>query len=170
VKVKTHPTWNIPRCRVFRNIPTVFIHPNTSSIRFRLRWLADLVTGMSRRPAVNGRDGGVEKKSLRGSVTPFNLAIVYLGLADRARALDYLERACASDSQWLAWLKNDRILDPLRAEPRFVASACYESVPIVATRTSVQIWAIVVPKRRGVWTDFRVRFTKCPWRCGCPRA
>ena len=56
-----------------------------------------------------------------GAKFPFNLAIVYLGLADRARALDYLERACASDSQWLAWLKNDRILDPLRAEPRFVA-------------------------------------------------
>src|ERR1035438_7127457 len=30
-KVKTHPTLNTPRCRVFRNIPTVFIQPNTSS-------------------------------------------------------------------------------------------------------------------------------------------
>jgi eukaryotic-like serine/threonine-protein kinase len=63
----------------------------------------------------------LKKRSLGGSVTPFNLALVYLGLGDRARALDYLERAYASDSQWLAWLKNDRIFDPLRSEPRFVA-------------------------------------------------
>ena len=63
----------------------------------------------------------LKKRSLRGSVTPFNLALVYLGLGDRARALDYLEKAYAADSQWLGWLKNDRTFDPLRSEPRFVA-------------------------------------------------
>ena len=44
-----------------------------------------------------------------------------LGLGDRARALDYLEQAYASDSQWLGWLRLDRTFDPLRSEPRFVA-------------------------------------------------
>ena len=34
----------------------------------------------------------VKKTSLQGYVPPFNLAIVYLGLGDRTRALDYLER------------------------------------------------------------------------------
>ena len=63
----------------------------------------------------------VKRRSLRGYVPPFNLAIVYLGLGDREHALDYLERAYASNSQWLGWLKADRIFDPLRAEPRFVA-------------------------------------------------
>lgn len=58
---------------------------------------------------------------MRGSVTAFNLALVSLGLGDRARALDYLERAYAADSQWLGWLKYDRTFDPLRSEPRFVA-------------------------------------------------
>ena len=61
------------------------------------------------------------KKSLRGSVTAFNLAIVHLGLGDRGRALDYLEQAYAADTQWLGWLKNDRTFDPLRSEPRFAA-------------------------------------------------
>jgi tetratricopeptide (TPR) repeat protein len=63
----------------------------------------------------------LKKRSLNGYVPPFNLAIVYLGLSDRARALEYLERAYAADSQWMIYLKGDRIFDPLRSEPRFVA-------------------------------------------------
>jgi tetratricopeptide (TPR) repeat protein len=60
-------------------------------------------------------------KSLRGYVPPFNLAIVYLGLGDRRRALDYLEQAHAVNSQWMIYLRGDRIFDPLRSEPRFIA-------------------------------------------------
>ena len=63
----------------------------------------------------------LKKRSLHGYVAPFNLAMVYLGLGDRGRALDYLEQAYASDSQWLGWLKEDKVFDPLRSEPRFTA-------------------------------------------------
>ena len=63
----------------------------------------------------------LKRVSLRGEVTPFNLAIVQLGFGDRGRALDYLERAYASDSQWMGWLNKDRMFDPLRSEPRFQA-------------------------------------------------
>jgi len=63
----------------------------------------------------------MKKSSLDGYVPPFNLAIVYLGLGDRAQALDYLERADAADSQWLIYIGGDRIFDPLRSDPRFVA-------------------------------------------------
>lgn len=63
----------------------------------------------------------LKKRSLHGYVPASNLALVYLGLGDRMRALDYLEQAYASDSQWMGWLKGDRIFDPLRSEPRFVA-------------------------------------------------
>ena len=63
----------------------------------------------------------MKTSSLRGYVPPFNLAIVYLGLGDRARALDNLERASEVDSQWLIYLRGDRIFDPLRSEPRFAA-------------------------------------------------
>jgi TolB-like protein len=63
----------------------------------------------------------VKAASLHGYVPPFNLAIVYLGLGERARALDYLEQAYDADSQWMIYLRGDRIFDPLRSEHRFAA-------------------------------------------------
>jgi adenylate cyclase len=63
----------------------------------------------------------LKSKAVRGYVSPFNLALVYLGLGDRERALSYLEQSNAADSQWLGWLKGDRNFDPLRSDPRFVA-------------------------------------------------
>jgi serine/threonine-protein kinase len=62
----------------------------------------------------------LKSKALRGYVSPFNLAVVYLGLGDRERAVSYLEQSYAADSQWLGWLKIDHIFDPLRSDPRFV--------------------------------------------------
>ena len=44
-----------------------------------------------------------------------------LGLGDRVRALDNLERALAADSQMMPWIGRDAIFDPIRSEPRFVA-------------------------------------------------
>jgi len=63
----------------------------------------------------------LKKMSKDGTVLPFNLALVYLGLGDRPRALDHLERAFAADSQMMAWIGRDAIFDPIRSEPRFVA-------------------------------------------------
>ena len=63
----------------------------------------------------------LKEKSLRGTPTAFNLALVHLGLGDHARALSELERAHATDSEWLGWLGLDRTFDPLRSEPRFAA-------------------------------------------------
>jgi len=63
----------------------------------------------------------LRKLSPRGSVTPFNLALVALGQGDHGRAISYLEQAYASDSQWLGWLGRDRMFDPLRSDPRFAA-------------------------------------------------
>ncbi|MGH7616855.1 MAG: protein kinase domain-containing protein [Gemmatimonadaceae bacterium] len=63
----------------------------------------------------------LKKLSKNGEVLPFNLALVYLGLGDHARALDNLERAHEGDSQMLAWLGRDHMFDALRSEPRFKA-------------------------------------------------
>jgi TolB-like protein/Tfp pilus assembly protein PilF len=61
------------------------------------------------------------KMSLNGVVTPFDNSLVALGLGEHGRAVSLLEQAYALDSQWLGWLRNDRIFDPLRSDPRFGA-------------------------------------------------
>ncbi len=63
----------------------------------------------------------LKHRSLHGYVAPFNLALVYLGMGDHERALDELEKAHAAQSPWLTGLKMDRVFDPLRSEPRFIA-------------------------------------------------
>jgi hypothetical protein len=56
----------------------------------------------------------------RKHVDAFSVALVYLGLGDRDRALDWLEKACDNHSGWLTQMaKNDPRLDGLRFEPRF---------------------------------------------------
>ncbi len=65
--------------------------------------------------------GELKKISPGGKVAPYNLALVYLGLGDHARALDYLEQAYVANSQQMVWLKVDWTFDPLRSDPRFAA-------------------------------------------------
>ena len=84
-------------------------------------WLAYAYGASGDRAAAIAEAEDLKAKSLRHSVTPFNMALVTLGLGDRERALNYLEQAYAADSQWLGWLKLDKAFDPLRSEPRFMA-------------------------------------------------
>ena len=84
-------------------------------------WLAYAYGAAGDRAAAMKEAEDLKKKSLRGEVTAFNQALVALGLGERARALDYLEKAYAQDSQWLGWLGLDKAFDSLRAEPRFAA-------------------------------------------------
>lgn len=62
----------------------------------------------------------LKKISLEGVVTPFDNALVALGLGDNASAVSLLEQAYALDSQWLGWFRNDRVFDPLRSDPRLI--------------------------------------------------
>jgi hypothetical protein len=58
--------------------------------------------------------------SSRQFVSPFCTAIIYLGLGDKERALDGLEKAYEARSQWLTLLKVDKVYDPFRSDPRFI--------------------------------------------------
>lgn len=63
----------------------------------------------------------LQKMAGSAPVPPFNLALVHLGLGDKAKTIAYLEQARAADSQMLGWLGRDHIFDSLRREPRFIA-------------------------------------------------
>jgi len=102
-------------------IPSLRKAKAMESPAFVSAWLAYAYGASGDRARATAEAEDLKKRSLRGVVTPFNLALVSLGLGDRARALDHLEQAYAADSQWLGWLKNDRTFDPLRSDPRFKA-------------------------------------------------
>jgi tetratricopeptide (TPR) repeat protein len=63
----------------------------------------------------------LEKISPKGQVAPFNVGLIHLGLGDKEQAIADFERAYAADSEFLFWLVQDHLFDPLRSMPRFVA-------------------------------------------------
>ena len=56
-----------------------------------------------------------------GAVAPYRVAVLYACLGDNDHAFEWLERAFADRSVWIAYLRYDPRLDALRAEPRFQA-------------------------------------------------
>ncbi len=84
-------------------------------------WLVYAHARAGDRAAAQAEAEELKRVSGPRGVTAFNRAVVALGSGDRKAALDGLEAALASDSQWLVWLKMDRMFDDLRGEPRFAA-------------------------------------------------
>ena len=102
-------------------IPTLKKAKAMDSPPFVTAYLAFAYGAAGDRAAAMIEMAALKKMSRDGQILPFNLALVHLGLGDRARALDNLERALAADSQMMPWIGWDAIFDPLRSEPRFAA-------------------------------------------------
>jgi serine/threonine-protein kinase len=63
----------------------------------------------------------LDELAKRRYVTPNASVLVYLGLGDKEKALDWLEK-CYQDQDGVCWqLKMDQLYDGLRNEPRFQA-------------------------------------------------
>ncbi len=62
----------------------------------------------------------LEGDSKKMYVSPFYVAIVYLGLGKNEVAMNWLEKAYADRSNGLVFLKVEPELDPLRTNPRFI--------------------------------------------------
>jgi hypothetical protein len=58
-------------------------------------------------------------QSKKQYVSPFYVAIVYAGLGENDKAMDWLERAYGDHSNAIIFLKVDPQLDSLRSLPRF---------------------------------------------------
>jgi serine/threonine-protein kinase len=61
----------------------------------------------------------LEQKSHEVYVPRYQIAAVYVGLDDKAKALDSLQQAFSNREEIIAFLKVDPTWDPLRSEPRF---------------------------------------------------
>ncbi len=86
---------------------------------FVTAWLAYAYGAAGERDKARSALAELKRISLNGEPTAFNLALVSLGLGERAKAVAYLEQARQADTEWLGWLKLGRIFDPLRSEPGF---------------------------------------------------
>jgi len=62
----------------------------------------------------------LEALSKKQYVSPFYVAIVYLGLGKNEMAMNWLEKAYTDRSNGLVFLKVEPELDPLRSNPRFI--------------------------------------------------
>lgn len=61
----------------------------------------------------------LERLSQSRYVSSLYFAAIYMGLGEKARALDYLDQAYKEHNDYLAYLGVDPIADPLRSDPRF---------------------------------------------------
>jgi serine/threonine-protein kinase len=61
----------------------------------------------------------LQELSKTAYVSPFDRALVYTGLGDRDRAIDWLDRAVAERSAHIGEINCDPVFDPLRSDPRF---------------------------------------------------
>ena len=64
---------------------------------------------------------GLEARSRLGYVSPVAFATLHIALERWDAAFDWIERAYEERRGWLAYLKVNPILDPLRGDPRFAA-------------------------------------------------
>ena len=76
--------------------------------------------------AASGRRDEAEKilnelheMSKQAYVSPYDLAIIYIGLGEKEKAVEELERTFDEQSGWIIYLRVDPYLDPLRDDARF---------------------------------------------------
>lgn len=115
------PAWSGERERRSWTRPFSFPRPKRVSSRCRTTTSRVRSRPSSARARAMALLEDLRRMSPGGEVAPFNLALLHLGLGDSRRAIDEFEQAYAASSQSLVWLKIDRIYDPLRSEPRFIA-------------------------------------------------
>jgi DNA-binding winged helix-turn-helix (wHTH) protein/tetratricopeptide (TPR) repeat protein len=64
---------------------------------------------------------GLTLRSRDQYVPAFSIALIYIGLGEHDRSLDWLERAYQDRSAYMVYAKTDPMLDPLRSDPQFIS-------------------------------------------------
>ena len=75
---------------------------------------------------MSGRPGDASKildelngMSKREYVSPYDVAIMYVGLGDKERAMEQLNKAYDDRAGWIIFLNVEPIFDPIRSDPAF---------------------------------------------------
>jgi TolB-like protein/class 3 adenylate cyclase/Tfp pilus assembly protein PilF len=63
----------------------------------------------------------LQQPEIRQFVSPFHMAVVYLGLDNKEQVFTWLDKACEEHSSYLVYLKVEPLADKLRSDPRFIA-------------------------------------------------
>ena len=61
----------------------------------------------------------LNQRSKQQYVAPYGIAQIYVGLGEKDRAFEWLERAYLDRNWLMAFLKVEPAFDPLRSDPRF---------------------------------------------------
>jgi tetratricopeptide (TPR) repeat protein len=61
----------------------------------------------------------LKERAKQRHVTPYWIAMIYVGLGERDEAFAWFEKAYEERSVWLLWFKTDPMLDTLRSDPRY---------------------------------------------------
>lgn len=61
----------------------------------------------------------LQELSRQRYISPFYIALLYAGLEDKERALEYLQKACEHRAEWMMHIKVDPVWDFLRSDNRF---------------------------------------------------
>ena len=71
----------------------------------------------------------LNEMSKTGYVSPWDMAILYVGLGDKDRALEQLNKAYEDRAGWIIDVKVEPMLDPLRSDPRFAELVSRMNLP-----------------------------------------
>ena len=62
----------------------------------------------------------LSERSKNEYISPYDVAIIYVGLRDKENAFQQLEKAYDDRAGWMINLNVDPIFDPIRSDPRFI--------------------------------------------------
>jgi TolB-like protein/DNA-binding winged helix-turn-helix (wHTH) protein/tetratricopeptide (TPR) repeat protein len=84
-------------------------------------WLAHTLAVSGRGTEARRIEAALTGEARSTYVSPFHFALVAVGLGERQRSLEWLERAYEHGSGWMVFLRVQREFDGLRTDPRFVS-------------------------------------------------
>ena len=118
--------WNLGEVYELKGMPEAAIKELQKAIAIAGR-TSGLLALLGHAYAASGKQGEAQKilgqlnkMSEQAYVSPYDLAILYIGLGDKDRAFEQLTKAYEDRTGWIIYLNVEPIFDPLRSDPRFV--------------------------------------------------